>query len=49
MIIERKCSVCGASIKVDTDNFKIEIKSTGPLCNDCVEFIRKLSQKQGGA
>jgi len=45
MIIGRACSKCGASIKVDTDNKKIDIKSTGPLCNDCVEFLEKLAEE----
>jgi len=45
MIIERKCPICSAYIKAE--GFKIDIKSTGPLCNDCVEFLRKLPP--GGA
>jgi cytoskeletal protein CcmA (bactofilin family) len=39
-MIERKCSRCSAYIKIDIDSKKITIESTGPLCGDCIEFIR---------
>jgi len=45
MIIERTCPKCGAHIKAE--GFKVDIDSKGPLCDDCVEFIRNISQQSG--
>jgi len=41
-IIEHKCNKCSAKIVVDTVNKIITIDSKGPLCDDCIEFIKSL-------
>jgi hypothetical protein len=40
--MEHVCNKCGARIRVEGNN--VFIVSDGPLCDECIEFVRRLGK-----